>query len=138
MILAIRIVGQAALRRDIEETLKRLNIHRKLTATLIDANDKVMHGMMMSVRDFVAYQEVSDDVIKQLILKRGQTLDGHAIAEKDVAKIMEQIKKGEWKIKRYFRLHPPRGGFKKSTKIAYPKGILGDNKDIAKLVERML
>jgi hypothetical protein len=38
----------------------------------------------------------------------------------------------------FCRLHPPIGGFKKSTKLAYPRGILGDKKDIAKLLERML
>ena len=37
-----------------------------------------------------------------------------------------------------YHLHPPIGGFKKSSKVAAPKGILGKNEDITKLVGRML
>ena len=137
MIAVIRIAGQAGIRTDVEETLKRLNIHRKLTCTLVDSKDNKFN-MVKSVRDFVTYGEISDELVKQIILNRGETLEGKKIAEKDVVKIIEGIKKGDWKIKKFFRLHPPRGSFKKSTKIAYPKGILGENKDIAKLIERML
>jgi len=35
-------------------------------------------------------------------------------------------------------LQPPRGGFKKSTKSLYPRGVLGENKGINDLVRRML
>jgi large subunit ribosomal protein L30 len=137
MIVVLRIAGQAGIRTDVEETLRRLNIHRKLACTLVDSKDNKFE-MAKSVRDFVSYGEISDELVKQIIINRGETLKGEKIAEKDVPKILEGIKKGEWKIKRFFRLHPPRGSFKKSTKIAAPKGILGENKDISKLIERML
>jgi hypothetical protein len=52
-------------------------------------------------------------------------------------KLMDKLKKrskGE-----YFALHPPIGGFKKSSKLAFPRGILGNHgKEINKLLERML
>ena len=47
-------------------------------------------------------------------------------------------KRGKDKEKGFYRLHPPIGGFKKSTKLAFPKGILGEHKDISKLLRRML
>ena len=138
MILVIRIHGRAEIDTKVEESLNRLHIHRKLTATLVNGNDEVTKGMLRKVENYVCFDEVSDDVIKQVIFKRGQTLVGKAIAEKDIQKILDEIKKDNWTIKKFFRLHPPIGGFKKSTKLNYPKGILGRNKDITKLVLRML
>lgn len=138
MITLIRITGQAGVRWDIDETFRRLNVHRKLACTLIDEKDTVAMGMVEKVRNDAAFGVVGDDLLKELIAKRGQTLDGKAISEKDVEKTLADIKKGEWKIKKFFRLHPPRGGFKKSTKLAYPKGVLGKNEALDKLLVRML
>jgi large subunit ribosomal protein L30 len=138
MILIIRIHGRAEMDRKTEETLIRLNIYRKLTATLINEGDKTQMGMLKKVENYVCYGVVDDEVIKQIIEKRGQTLNGKKINEKDVQKIMDEIKKDNWKIKKFFRLHPPVGGFKKSTKLIFPKGILAKNDEISKLVLRML
>jgi large subunit ribosomal protein L30 len=137
MILVLRIAGQAGNKIEIDEALVRLNIHRKLACTLVE-NNSVNMGMIQKVKDHIAYNEVSDDLIKQIITSRGQTLDGKPVAEKDVPKILEDIKKGNWKIKKFFRMHPPRGGFKKSTKIDASKGILGKNENLDKLILRML
>ena len=135
MIAVLRIVGQAGIRTDVEETLKRLCMHRKLVCTFVNQDD-AKFKMVYSIRDFIAYGEISDELAQKIIESRGQTLDGKPV--KDAAKVLEQIKKGEWKIKKFFRMHPPRGGFKKTTKLASPKGILGHNKEISKLLERML
>jgi large subunit ribosomal protein L30 len=136
MILILRVAGKAAIKSSIEETLRRLNIHRKLACTLISREDEVKCGMLRLVRDYVAYSEVSDDLAKEIIAKRGQSIDGKPV--KDSAKALDSIKKGKWTIKKFFRLHPPRGGFKKSTKLHAPKGVLGENKDLDKLILRML
>ena len=119
MIAIIRIHGQVDLKKEIFETLSRLRMRKKLTCVLIDEKDKVRRGMLNKVKEYVAFGNINDEMVKKLIKKRG---------EKD--------KNG--KLKPFFRLHPPRGGFKKSTKQLYPKGILGEYKDISKLLERML
>jgi hypothetical protein len=50
---------------------------------------------------------------------------------------MEGKKLADFKLKGFFRLHPPRKGI--DSKLQYPKGVLGNNKkDINKLIERML
>jgi large subunit ribosomal protein L30 len=138
MIAVIRIHGRAGIRTDIEETLSRLRMRRKLVCVLIDEKNKVDYGMLQKVKDFTAYGNVDEALVKQLIEKRGQTLNGKKIDKKDIEKIFEGIKKNDWKIKKFFRLHPPIGGFKKSTKIQSPKGILGKHEDISKLLLRML
>lgn len=115
MILAIRIKGMTDIKKDIAETLHRLKLRRKLVCVLIDENDKIRMGMLNKVKQYVAFGVVSDEVIKQLCEKRGKD-----------------------KEKGFYRLHPPIGGFKKSTKVMVPKGVLGKHEDISKLLLRML
>ncbi len=123
MIAVIRIQGCARVKTDIGETLHRLRLRKKLTCILIDEKDAVKIGMLKKAINSVAYGKIDDKMIKELEDKRG-----------------EKIKDGEdkGKLKPYFRLHPPIGGFKKSTKLAYPKGILGKHEDISKLLVRMI
>lgn len=111
-VLVIRIAGQVKNKAKDNETMKRLKLKRKFTARLIDENDKVMIGMVKAVQDSVAYGKVSDDFVKKLNEDR-------------------TAKEGI-----YF-MHPPRGGFKKSSRLPAPKGILREHEDIAKLAERM-
>ncbi|MFZ5955020.1 MAG: hypothetical protein ACOYT4_01220 [Nanoarchaeota archaeon] len=138
MIAIIRIHGKVKLKKDLEETLFRLNIRKKLSCTLIDEKDKIKMGMLNASKNFVAYGKISDEFMKKLIEKRGKTLDGKKVNPKDVDKIAEELKKGNWKIKKFFGLHPPIGGFKKSTKLHAPRGVLGKHEDVSKLMEKML
>lgn len=114
MILVLRIAGRVKNKKKDEETLKRLNLEKKFSMTAISESDKVRVGMIKSVSHMVAYCKVSDDFLKVINSKRKPN-------EKNV----------------YF-LHPPIGGFKKSTKLEYPRGVLGYNKDLIKLIEKML
>lgn len=138
MIAIIRIHGRAELNASVEETLKRLNIYKKYTCSLIDEKDEIKMGMVKKMETFTCYGSVDDKVIRELIIKRGQTLNGKKINEKDADKLLHEIKEGNWKIKKFFRLAPPVGGLKKSSKLQYPKGILGKHEDISKLLLRML
>lgn len=112
-ILVIRIAGQIKNKKKDNETLKRLKLNKKFTATLVEERDAVRMGMVEAVGHMVAYGTVDDAFIKELNSKR--------TAKEDV----------------YF-LHPPRGGFRKNSKVSAPKGILGKHKDIVKLAGRML
>ena len=111
MIIVVRVVGQVKNRRKDNETLKRLNLLRKFNAVVVDEEDKVRMGMIGAVSHMVAFGSVTDEFIGKL---KGRLKDG------------------------VYRLHPPRGGFKKSSKVAFPKGILGRHGDISKLVGRMI
>jgi ribosomal protein L30/L7E len=113
MILVVRIAGQVKNKIKDNETMKRLKMEKKFSAILVDEKDVVRMGMVRSVNYMVAYGDVSDEFVKEL--KKARSAKG------DV-----------------FFLHPPRGGFKKSSKVAAPKGILGKWDDISKLVGRML
>ena len=109
----VRIAGQVGNDVRETETMNRLKIRRKFTAILIEDSDAIRMGMVRSVDKKVAFGKVGKDFVKELNEKR-------------------DAKEGV-----YF-LHPPRGGFKKSSRLPTPKGILGEHEDIVKLVGRML
>lgn len=113
VILVLRIAGQVANKKKDNETLKRLKMNKKFTTILVDENDGIRMGMVNAVAHMVAYGKVDEAFVKELESKRPGKEGVHF-------------------------LHPPRGGFKKSSKVAAPKGILGKHEDITKLVGRML
>jgi ribosomal protein L30/L7E len=112
-ILVLRIAGQVANKKKDNETLKRLKMNKKFTAILIEEKDNIRMGMVRAVSHMVAYGKVGDNFVKELESKRPGKEGVHF-------------------------LHPPRGGFKKSSRLPTPIGILGKHDDIVKLVGRML
>jgi ribosomal protein L30/L7E len=111
MIIVVRIAGRVKNKVKDNETLKRLKMGRKFACVLVDEKDDVRMGMVKSVSHMVAYGSVSEDFVKSM---KGRLKDG------------------------VYSLHPPRGGFKRSSRLPTPKGILGEHEDIVKLVGRML
>lgn len=116
MIAIIRIRGQVALDKRVIATLDRLRLRKKYACVAINPTKEQL-GMIESVRNFISFGEISDETYKKLVEARGK-------------------KDAEGNLKPFFALHPPRGGAK--TKLHYPLGILGENKEMDKLVEKML
>lgn len=115
MIAVIRIHGKVGLKKDVDETLKRLNLRNKYSCIVLENPTKEQVGMVKKVRDFVAYGKINDETFEKLKKKRKE------------------------KGKSFFRLHPPRGGIKSKIHFGKGKGVLGDNKEkINDLIERML
>lgn len=139
MIAIIRISGQVDLSEGIKSTLDRLRLRKKYTCVVLQEN-KEISGMLRKVSQYVAYGEIDDEMLKELIIKRGKLIGDKPIEENLVTSLTAKIKSGEFgNMKRFFRLQPPKKGFNKRSRILYPKGILGNNgKDIALLLRRML
>lgn len=117
MICLIRIRGQVKLKKKVGETLYRLRLRRKYSCVVLDPTKEQL-GMIKSVKDYIAFGEISDETYKKLVVARGK-------------------KDAEGNLKPFFRLHPPRKGIK--SKLHFPKGVLGNHKEkINELVERML
>ncbi|MBS3099966.1 uL30 family ribosomal protein [Candidatus Pacearchaeota archaeon] len=138
MIAVIRIHGMVDMNERLENTLSRMRLRRKYACTLIPEN-KVTLGMLKKVRSFVAYGDINDETLVELIAKRGKLLD--KTKKIDAKKIAELIQKNEnfedTGIKPFFRLHPPRKGI--NSKQHFPKGVLGNHREkINDLLRRML
>ncbi len=120
-IAVIQIRGTISAKKEIKDTLKFLNLQRKHACTVVPDTPNYS-GMLIKVKDYVTYGEISENVNKKLISKRG-------------------LKNTDGKLKPFFRLHPPKGGFeRKGIKKTFKEGgVLGDRgKEMSKLVERML
>jgi len=153
----IRIRGTVDVPPDVEYTLKLLRLHKKFHCVLYPSNLPGIDGMLHKVKDWVTWGEIDKETLVKLLRIRGRIpgnkqLTDEYVREKlklkgGIEELAEKILKGEIQlhkieniIKPVFRLHPPRGGFKKSTKKPYKSnGELGyRGKEINKLIERML
>jgi len=138
MIILIRIHGQVKVKREIESTLNSLKIMKKYSCVVLNETAEIW-GMIKKVRQLISYGKINEDTLKMLVEKRARKMGNKPIKKDEIDKVVEEIKQGKIKsVKPFFTLHPPIGGFKKSTKLMFPKGILGENKEIEKLVRRML
>ncbi|MFA5049702.1 MAG: uL30 family ribosomal protein [Candidatus Micrarchaeia archaeon] len=141
-IAIVRIRGIRNLKPKIKKTFELLMLAKPNQCVIMKNDPKVM-GMINVIQSYVAYGEVSEDLIKKLILKRGEKGGKRAkeiYSQTEAEKIAKAIYSGE-PVKKYidpvFRLHPPRKGYK-NIKKAYPFGDLGKRADIEMLVKRMM
>jgi len=138
----IRISGMVKVKSEIVGTLDRLRLKRKYSCILVDVSKKDIKGMLEKVKYYVAYGPISKEILIKLLKDRAKNTEGNKkeikIDFEEVASgLMSGKKLSDFKLKPFFRLHPPRKGIK--SKLQYPKGVLGNNKqDINKLIERML
>jgi large subunit ribosomal protein L30 len=118
----IRISGKVKIRKDVEGTLQRLGLKRKYSCVVFKEMTPVDEGMLLKVKDHVAYGEINEEILNKLVEKRGN------------------LKEKDKKMKKYlFRLQPPRKGIDSKKHFGVQKGVLGNNKDkINELIERML
>jgi len=131
----VRVRGTINVRKDIEDTLRMLNLERNCHATLIDDRPSFL-GMLRKTQNVVTWGEVSKETIALLLRKRGRTVGNRKLTDEYVKKIgydsidalAEAIYnlKVELKdlpgVKPVFRLHPPRKGYKGTVKKSYSTG----------------
>ena len=151
MLAVIRIRGRIKVRKEIEDTLDILKLSRKHRCILVH-EDPVTLGMIQKVKDYVTWGNISKDMIKELIQKRGRIAGDKKVSEDFLKEkgidgfddLVEKLTSGKIKlkdvgIKPYFRLTPPSKGFKGSIKQHYPKGVLGNRGEkINGLLKRMI
>jgi len=116
-IAVILVRGLIGIRHDIKETLFYLNLRKKHACSIVD-DTLVVRGMLKKIQDYVTFGEVSDEVLKELALKR----------RKDDKKEV-------------FFLAPPKGGFERKgiKKSFVVGGALGDRKEaINELLRKMM
>ncbi len=152
-LLVVRLRGPSGLSTVINDTLRMLNLKRSCWATLVP-NEPSVVGMLRKVEKCITWGEPDEQLLIQLLNKRGEKLQDvnaeEVLKELGVSSVEELVKKilrGEieatalWKVyKPYFRLHPPRYGFRKSTKRPFKEG--GEygyrGQDVSELVRRMI
>jgi large subunit ribosomal protein L30 len=131
--------GMVRVSQPVKDTLAMLRLNRKNHCVVISMND-VYKGMLKKVKDYVTWGEITEDLYKELIQKRGEEYKGRTSDSKKKYTFKTLEFEGKH-YKPYFRLNPPKKGFgRKGIKMAFKLGGgLGYRGDkMADLVTRML
>jgi len=139
MLAVILLRGLIKTENDIKDTLHMLRLNRKNHCVIVKDNQK---GMLKKVRDWITWGDISEDVLRKMIEKRGRYSGGRRVKGNEVDKILEETKTKkckEWSVKPVFRLNCPSKGFRKSIRHHYPRGELGyRGEKINELLKRMI
>ncbi len=117
-IAVILVRGLVGINRDTKDTLAYLNLRKKHACAIIE-DTPVTRGMIKKAQGYITFGPVSEEVLKELITKRGKTSKDNKV----------------------FFLAPPVGGFeRKGIKQSFVVGgVLGDRKEaINDLLKKMM
>lgn len=151
-LFVVRIRGGVDARKTVEATLTMLRMERNNYATILKESPSYL-GMLRKAKDYVTWGEPTVDTVKLVLETRGKiTGDAKvtdevlkALGYESVEKIATAIVAGEVEfsqlngVKPFFRMHPPKKGFKRTVKRPYnDHGELGYRGEaINELVKRM-
>ncbi len=156
--LVIRLRGTSGVNPDTEKTLDLLRLRQKFAAALYHSSLPGIEGMLRKVENWATWGEVDRETLINLLYKRGRVIGDKPLTDQYVAEklglyggipeLADKLLRGElhyhklekYGIKPFFRLHPPRGGFKKTIKRHFSNaGELGyRGSAINELVSKML
>jgi large subunit ribosomal protein L30 len=134
------------------QTLRELRLGTRFRASLLP-DTPGYRGMLSRVRTYVAWTSVEKTLLRKLLATRARKANGQplqssdlpALGFRDLDHLVEALASEKVRyvqvrgLKPSFALTPPRGGFKRSTRLpAAAGGVLGENPSLGPLVERML
>jgi len=158
LLLAVRIRGTVGDNPPTALALKSLGMESKFNARVVPANPDML-GMLRRAKDQITWGELEPETLEMILNKRAETSGpgSHRLDEEfakfhfkiqDLGDLAKRIVAGEVELQRLWRagvkptirLHPPKGGFKKSTRRPYnSSGELGyRGREINRLAKRMI
>lgn len=132
----IRIRGTVDVRKEVEDTLRILRLHKPNHAVVIDDRSSYKR-MLQKAKDYITWGEIDAPTLSELIRKRGRLTGNKPVTDDYVRqnstfKSIEDFSKSliEFKVeikdlpslKPVFRLHPPKKGFEGKKKRAFSVG----------------
>lgn len=151
-LLVVNLRGLVNTRTPVRTTLEQLHVAKKFNATIVP-NDAVHKGMLKLAKEHVAWCAIDSNSAEKILQKRSEVSDRRKFSEADLSKfgfssfldLANKLAQGASRLdgsqgmRQFFRLSPPRGGFKRSIRRQFGEGgILGENAELLKLVERMI
>ena len=152
LLLVLNIHGKINSSASVRKALSELKVEKKFSASVV-TDDPATVGMLRLCKDYVAWTPIEGELLTALFEKRGMVstrskLDVEALSAmgfkkySDLADKMlnEHLRLSQVEgVRPFFRLSPPRGGFKTSLRRQFSeKGILGRNPKLPELVRRMI
>ena len=131
----VKVRGIISAQREARETLGMLRLDKSNHAVLVPNNPSVK-GMLKRVQSYVTWGEISKETLVELLTKKGRMLGNKKLTEEyakkvgcksisDLAEAIVNCKVDYAKlpeIQPVFKLHPPRKGFKGTTKKNFRAG----------------
>jgi large subunit ribosomal protein L30 len=150
-LLVVNLRGMVNTRAPVRTTLEQLRVAKRFNATIVP-KDRVHLGMLNLTKEHVAWCDLDVATAEKLLSARAERSSGNKVSSEDLSKehgslqqIASDLQTGKLKLKSvqeirpFFRLSPPKGGFKRSIRRQYRDGgILGPNDELPALVEKML
>lgn len=141
MYAVVRLRGQVNVRYTIEDTMKMLRLH-KVNHCVLVPEDPHFKGMVLKVKDYVAYGKVDAKTLVEILESRGRLEGDDRLTEEYIREntaydsiqvFAEAIIEGKAffkdvpKLKPVFRLHPPRKGHAGIKRTVQQGGVLGNH-----------
>jgi len=152
-IVAVRIRGNVGIRPEFKKTLGLMHLPKRNHSTILSSTSSHT-GMLQKVKDYITWGEANSETVYLLLREKGKIVGDkdltdryvkEKLGQKSLRAFADAITLSEvefWKtpgVKPVLRLHPPKGGFRKSIKRPYPNGELGyRGEDINRLLEKMV
>lgn len=152
LILVVNLHGMINSSAPVRKALNELRVAKKFSASVV-SDDAPTVGMLKLCKDYVAWAPVDEGLLADLLEKRGRlsstkTLDAASLKQmgyKNHEDLASKMVKGQLRLSAvkgvlpYFRLAPPKGGFRASLRRQFTeKGLLGDNPKLEEIVRRMM
>jgi large subunit ribosomal protein L30 len=152
MYAVVRLRGQVNVRYTIEDTMKMLRLH-KVNHCVVVPDNPHFKGMVLKVKDYVAYGKLDSKALAELLENRGKLEGGDRLTEEYVREntvygsiqaFAEAVIDGKTSLKEIpglkpvFRLHPPRKGHAGIKRTVRQGGVLGNHdENISVLLHKM-
>ncbi len=151
-LLVVNMRGLVNTRTPVRETLQQLRLLRRFNATIVP-DTEIFRGMLQSAKEHLAWSELDAATAENLLTKRAESSNGNKVEASvlkgsgfssfaDLAAALASGKASlsqELGFRQFFRLSPPKGGFSRSIRRQFGEGgILGPNRELAKLVNKMI
>ena len=132
---AVKVRGTVSAQREARETLDLLLLSKTNYAVLVRSSPSIK-GMLKRVQSYVTWGEISKETLVDLLTKRGRLLGDKKLTDEftqkvgcksitDLAAAIAECRLDYGKlpdVQRVFRLHPPKKGFKGTTKKNFRAG----------------
>ena len=151
LFLVVNLHGTINSSAPVRKALTELWVAKKFSASVV-SDDAATVGMLRLCKDYITWTPVEGELLTDLLSKKGMVsstkpLDAGALkalgfkSHKDLAAKMvkDQTRLSAVSgVLPYFRLAPPKGGFRRSLRRQFTeKGLLGSNPKLEEIVRRM-
>ena len=126
-------------RGDVRDAMEMMGLTRVNHCVLVD-DDPSHLGTLQKVKDYVTWGEINKDTLEKLLRKRGRLVGDRRVTDEalksgakaqTISDLVSAVSSGEMRfdeingLKKVFRLHPPRGGYKSTKRPVRDLGDLG-------------